>query len=233
MPTGVNDMLHDTKLTLKAAQECAGKLSISNSKMPGSTFTLSASRCNVGSKLAEVEGSVCHRCYAMKLQRLRPSVDKGWTSNTDKANAAIAGDVKGWVRSMVYQINHAAKKTGQPYHRWFDSGDLQSVQMLEAIVMVARKTPHIKHWLPTREAKMVKSFLGKHKEGFPSNLVVRISATMVGDKPVRSASNTSTVHRKGSSHFGYECPASKQDGNCGECRACWAPEVHNVSYPLH
>ena len=32
-----------------------------------------------------------------------------------------------------------------------DSGDLQSLEMLEAIAEVARQTPEVKHWLPTKE----------------------------------------------------------------------------------
>ena len=68
-------------MTLKAAQADAGAVSTRNSKMPGSAFAISAKRCNVGGKLAQVDGSVCGRCYALKLQKMRPSVDQGWEAN--------------------------------------------------------------------------------------------------------------------------------------------------------
>ena len=33
--------------------------------------------------------------------------------------------------------------------------------------------------------------------------------------------------------IGRECPAYKQDGECGSCRACWSREVKQVSYKEH
>lgn len=220
--------------TLKSAVETAGRVSLGNSKMPGSSFAISAKRCNVGSKLAEVEGSVCHRCYALKLQKLRPSVDQGWKANYLKATQLIATKPEAWARAMAFQIRKAAEKSGQRYHRWFDSGDLQSVDMLKAIFMVCEMTPEIRHWLPTREAKIVKAALAATASGtVPDNLVIRVSATMIGDKPVNGYANTSTVHRKGTEHVGHACPASMQGNNCGSCRACWDKTVQNVSYPLH
>lgn len=219
-------------MTLKASQAIAGKMSNRNSKMPGSTFAISAFHCNVGSKLAKIAGSVCHRCYAIKLQKLRPSVDKGWTNNLETAVDSIANDPDAWAEAAAFQIERMALKSGEMFHRWFDSGDLQSVEMLAAICHVAAITPSVQHWLPTREAGIVKQY--KQAGGtVPGNLVIRVSATMINDAPVRGYANTSTVHRKGADVQGHVCPASQQGGACGECRACWSPEVANVSYPLH
>nr|WP_319513362.1 hypothetical protein [uncultured Cohaesibacter sp.] len=218
--------------TLKASKEFAGAISNRNSKMPGTTFAISAKECKVGSKLAKVEGSVCHKCYAMKLQKMRPSVDMGWTANYLKATAMIAKAPEKWADAMAFQINREADKTGEKYHRWFDSGDLQSVEMLRAIVLTCERTPEIAHWLPTREAGMVKQYL-KEFGPFPSNLVVRMSSTMIGDRPRAGHGNTSTVHAKGDTPVGYVCPARDQGNACGDCRACWDLDVKNVSYPLH
>lgn len=225
-------MFHDKKMTVKGAVEAAGRVSEGNSKMPGSTFAISAKHCKVGAKLATVKGSVCDRCYALKLQKLRPSVDKGWTANYEKAVTLIERNPAQWVAACVFQIGRIAVKTGVGFHRWFDSGDLQSVAMLEAICEVARQTPTIKHWLPTREAKIVKDH-AKAGHVIPENLVIRVSATMIGDTPVRGYANTSTVHRKGETPEGHVCPAPEQGGNCGDCRACWSKDVANVSYKLH
>lgn len=225
-------MFLDRELTVKAAVEIAGKVSEGNSKMPGSTFAISAKECKVGGKLAEVKGSVCSRCYALKLQKLRPSVDQGWTANYLKATRMIDANPEGWAKAAAFQIKRIAAKSGEGFHRWFDSGDLQSVDMLAAICRVAVLTPEIKHWLPTREAKIVKDF--KAAGGLvPSNLVIRVSSTMIGDKPLAGHANTSTVHRKGEAVSGHACPASQQGNACGDCRACWSTEVGNVSYPLH
>lgn len=214
-------------ITLKQAQE-AGSISVRNTKMPGSTFAISARACNVGGKLANLKGSVCHKCYALKLQNMRPSVNTGWTGNLDKAVRMINSDPARWVAFMAFQINKAYEKTGEAFHRWFDSGDLQSVEMLEAICEVARATPHIKHWLPTREGKILKAFTGS----LPDNLVIRVSSPMIDDKPMAGYIWTSTVH-KHSEPEGHVCPARHQGNSCGSCRACWSDGVRNISYPLH
>ena len=219
-------------VTLKQAQQEAGSVSTRNSKMPGSSFAISAKHCNVGSKLATIKDSTCSRCYALKIQNMRPSVNQGWTSNLDKAVSLINHDPARWANFMAFQINKAAEKTGQPFHRWFDSGDLQSLAMLKAIVHVCEITPHVSHWLPTREAKLIKQYRAQYG-AFPSNLVVRVSATMIGDSPILGHSHTSTVHRKGQEAKGHVCPASTQGNACGTCRACWSHDVANVSYPLH
>jgi len=216
--------------TLKATIEIAGKVSLGNGKMPGSTFALSATKCKTGSKLAKIKNSTCSRCYAIKLEKLRPSVHMGWLANYTKATSLIAKNPDQWAKACAFQILRAFEKTGESFHRWFDSGDLQSVEMLEAIAETARLTPHIKHWLPTRESAIVKAWRKNHTR--PKNLIIRESATMIGDKP-RSAEFTSTVHRKGESVSGHACPASQQGNQCGTCRACWNESVKNISYPLH
>ena len=222
-------------MTLKAAKESAGKLSLGNGKMPGSTFATDAFACKVGDKLAKVDGSVCNGCYARKIQKLRPSVNQGWSNNQRLAVNLIANAPHKWVAAMVFQIEKALVKSGQPFHRWFDSGDLDSVDMLKAIVQVAKATPTVHHWLPTREMGIVKDYR-KQGGSIPRNLRIRLSSTMVGDKPVTSAKrlgvSTSTVHKKGESFTGWQCPAPDQGGNCGECRHCWVSPV-NVSYRKH
>lgn len=220
-----------TIATLKAAKEYVN-ISLGNSKMPGTTFAQDSFACKVGDKLAKIEGSVCSSCYARKIQKLRPSVNQGWKSNLEKARQWLEKNPTQWVAASVFQINRAAIKTGENFHRWFDSGDLDSVDQLAAIVQVAIATPKIAHWLPTREAGIVKRF--KAQGGaIPKNLVIRVSATMIGDKPISGHENTSTVHRKGQVSFGHACPAPKQNNNCGDCRACWNPKVSNVSYTKH
>lgn len=218
-------------LTVKAAKESAN-ISKGNSKMPGSTYAQDSFACKVGSRLANVKGSVCESCYARKIQRLRPSVNKGWSANYEKATRLIATNPAQWIDACVFQIKRIADKTGENYHRWFDSGDLDSVEQLDAIVAVACATPTIKHWLPTRELDIVRQWQAlRPANRFPSNLVVRLSAPMVDSKPVKAA-HTSTVHKHKAPH-GYACPARTQGNQCGDCRACWDASVANVSYPKH
>lgn len=216
--------------TLKAAIADAGRISLGNGKMPGSTFALSATKCKTGGKLAKVKDSTCSRCYALKLEKLRPSVHQGWLANYEKATTLIAKNPEQWAKAAAFQILRAYEKSGESFHRWFDSGDLQSVEMLEAIAQAARLTPDIKHWVPTRESAIVKAWRKAYT--CPANLIIRESATMIGDKP-RKAEFTSTVHRKNEKPAGHACPASTQGNQCGACRACWSESVPNISYPLH
>ena len=126
---------------------------------------------------------------------------------------------------------------GSTWFRWHDSGDLQSVEHLDNIVSVAKLTPNTRHWLPTRENKIVLSYLENNV--LPSNLCVRVSSAMIDGPPLGKFPNTSTVHTAGSpigleiDIHDHNCPAHKQDNKCGDCRACWSPEVGNVSYLVH
>ena len=229
------------KFTQKSAKAQAGGVSSRNSKMPGSSYAQSTDNCLVGAVLALVEGSVCFECYAAKNEAFRPSVKKGWTDNYMSATNLIAKNPSQWAKAMSFQIRVHAIKNEEASHRWFDAGDLSSLAMLEAIVMVAEMTPEVRHWLPTREAAMVKAW---RKAGGiePSNLIIRMSATMVNDGPISGHCHTSTVHTKGKAHTGHACPSTTvahrslrddNKANCGPCRACWDKQVTNVSYPKH
>jgi len=211
--------------SIAQAQRIAGKISTANTKMPGSSFAVDPFQCKTGSKLAVIEGTVCSKCYARRIASFRPSVKKGYENNMEKLRTA---DKEEWVDSMVYQIEKAHAKTGEPYHRWFDAGDLDSKKTLNAIIEVAQQTPQIEHWLPTKEAKLV------HDYGLlPKNLVIRLSGTKVNGMVPKSATHTSTVHKHGIGYEGFECPAYNQNNKCDTCRACWDKEIDNISYPLH
>ena len=132
----------------KAKQLTGGGISNINKKMPGYTYGLSAKRCKTGGKLQQVPGSVCFNCYAMKANYFYPSVVTG------HARRLRSIDNKNWVNAMIQLITHYEKE----FFRWHDSGDIQSLEHLAKICAVAAGTPHIKHWLPTRENKIVKDF---------------------------------------------------------------------------
>ena len=63
---------------------------------------------------------------------------------------------------------------------------------------------------------------------WPTNLVVRLSAPMIGKEAPKSFGDlpTSTVQ----AGTGVECEAYKRDNKCGPCRACWDSEVKNIDY---
>lgn len=211
-------------VTVKAAQEL-GKVSKGNTKMPGTTYAIDAFACYTGSKLAQIEGTPCASCYARKLQRLRPSVDKGWKANLDKWRSRSSTDE--WVSAMVFQIT----RWSDGYHRWFDSGDIYSVEMLDAIIDVCLLTPQVKHWLPTQERGILNKFYESGRT-LPDNLVVRVSSAKV-DVPITGWDNQSYVFSKKTDPQGKECRARHNGNACGDCRACWSKDVPLIAYPKH
>jgi len=190
-------------------------------KMPCPTYNTPARMCKTGARLRKIKGSTCHGCYAFKGNYLFPDVQKGLMRRFNAFNHPR------WIEAMSFMIN----KYCYTHFRWFDSGDLYDVSMLEKIAMVCQNTSRIRHWLPTREVKIVKDYLKIYKE-FPSNLVVRVSAPMIDGEPLKSFRWTSTVHHK-SKAIGHDCPSRFQDNKCMDCRACWSKEVKNVSYHKH
>jgi hypothetical protein len=206
--------------TLKAARDIAGSLG-KPSKMPGYSYGISAHACSVGSKLALVEGSVCHGCYALKANYQYPSVRAAHEKRIAGLNHPF------WTDAMILLI----RSTGTEFFRWHDSGDIQSLQHLSNIVAVAEKLKHVHFWMPTREKAIVRAWQKAHG-AFPSNLVVRVSGAMVDGAAPSGFANVSVVVDTGEA-LGHECPAPKQGNKCGDCRACWMPDVNCVTYHKH
>jgi hypothetical protein len=194
--------------------------------MPGTSYGISATKCQVGAKLAQIEGSTCHGCYALKGNYIYNSVKMAH----EKRLAGITDPQ--WTAAMVTLLR-AAHKSGKlpPFHRWHDSGDVQSVEHLTKICAVAALTPELAHWLPTREAGILAQYI-KNGGVVPDNLTIRVSATMVDGNATRAWAQTSTVHKDKAAQ-GHVCPAPTQDNQCGGCRACWSRDVANVSYHVH
>ena len=209
-------------ITLKHARDIAGTLG-KPSKMPGFAYGISAFNCKTGSKLANVKGSVCEGCYARKANYKYPSVMLAHQKR--EANLGSAE----WVQAMILQI----EKTGTTHFRFHDSGDLQSVDHLKAIVTIAWALPRVQFWLPTKEKGMLSAYK-KQGLGFPANLTVRLSAAMVDSDKVNTSltGNVSLVQDK-VELSGFHCKAPAQDGKCQDCRACWDKSIQTIVYFKH
>lgn len=196
-------------------------------KMPCKSYSLPTAACQTGARMAELPGSICNSCYAMKGNYKR------YANNIEPAQHARLESIESdyWVSSIVASIGTDL------YFRWHDSGDLQSVDHLRKIIAVCDATPNCKHWLPTREYGMVKDFLADG-ETIPANLVIRLSA-MYPDVPVKVPASlqgiegiaASEVHHK-NPPMGQACHAPAQNGECRDCRACWA-RTGSISYHMH
>ena len=223
--------------TLKAAKVIAHSLS-APSKMPGYAYSIPASKCRTGSTLAGIPGTVCYGCYAADTREWldQPGRSSRWNryhmdnvvSAMERRYNALSDPL--WVPAMVLMIQ--ARSKSSLYFRWHDSGDIQSIEHLRNIAIVAEATPNIKHWIPTREYRDVTAYIDKFGP-FPSNLAVRVSAHRVNEMAPKRFGLSSIVVDGPSIDGATECPASKQDGECGSCRACWDTTVDTVAYLLH
>jgi hypothetical protein len=202
--------------------DAVGGLSVP-SKMPCHGYSIPAFRCKTGRKMRKVEGSICGICYALKGRYSFTNVQNA----LERRYKTIRGQT--WVADMVAAIT-AVERSG--YFRWHDSGDLQSVTHFGKICEIARLTPNIKYWLPTREYGMVREYLDKGGV-IPENLTVRFSALMVDGAAPESLAKRCGVQVSGACASAFSCPSSRQGNVCGSCRACWSRETFNVTYKTH
>ena len=191
---------------------------------PIRTMSTSAKRCNVGSKLREVSGSVCENCYANKNQYLFPDVVNAMEARYQALTQPH------WVPMMAIAIGNGKEKR----FRWDDSGDLQSMNHLIRIVAVAMLRPDMRFWLPTREYALISEY--RRRGGYePENLTIRLSHPMVGGRlPARAGLSSMVLHHDQQAQTDvHECPAPTQDGACNACNACWRNDVAVVAYREH
>ena len=211
-------------MKIKDIEKKIGTLS-NPSKMPAFGWGISAKKCVTGAKLAKIKGTICSKCYALKGRYVFKNV-----FNAHEVRRKAIEEIE-WVDYMAELLTLKYKNLDKlkRYHRWFDSGDIQSFGHLMKIFEVCELTPQIRHWLATREYQLINQLDVKD---VPKNLCLRVSAIKVDSKPPTFWKWTSGVH-KDKKAIGRECPAYKQDGECGSCRSCWSREVKQVSYKEH
>ncbi|AKU43604.1 hypothetical protein CPT_Seuss78 [Caulobacter phage Seuss] len=196
--------------------------------MPWYGWSISATTCQTGAKLAEVEGTTCSDCYALK-GNYRWNVVK---AAHERRLAAL--DHPNFVEAFALVLNTLLdrQRTKENRFRWFDSGDLQSVEMLAKIVEIARRTPRVRHWLPTREYKFVRYYLAFGGE-IPDNLVIRMSHPWLGEEPRGRMLGLpfSTVGVEQRALTSIQCGAAEQGNKCLDCDACWRRV--DINYRLH
>jgi hypothetical protein len=166
----------------------------------------------------------CKFCYARSGMYHMPNVKAVRAENKEDWKAID------WVDRMVDSLSN------ETHFRWFDSGDMYALDLALKIYRVMIKTPHVKHWLPTRMHKFdkFKSVIWDMQR-LP-NVVVRLSSDSVTGEVLTTHMQSSTIVP----YAGYlrpdqahECPAYKQEGKCLSCRACWDKSVRTVAYPYH
>ena len=211
-------------MKVKEIEKKIGTLS-NPSKMPAFGWGISAKHCKTGSKLAKIKGTICHSCYALKGRYVFRNV---FDAHEVRRKAI---ELNEWVDYMaeLLTIKYKNIDKSKRYHRWFDAGDIQSYSHLMKIFEVCELTPQINHWLATREYSIINKI---DEKDVPKNLCLRVSAITVDGNQPKFWKWTSGVH-KDKPAVGWECPAPKQNGECGNCRNCWSRSIKQVSYKEH
>lgn len=225
------------------------------SKLTCLAWSISAWRCGTGTRLREILGTVCSKCYATHGHFLigrKHSVGKaleeryqGWLTQEH------------WVEAMAFLIVTFSREK----FRWFDSGDIQDFQMLLQIAEIARVTKTTKYWLPTHEVDILTEFVEKGYE-VPENLAIRLSGDYIDNKipenltdmedvgmsfdnttalairlnaypNVKGFIGTSGVLEKENwAKSPDACPSSLQGNSCQQCTRCWQA-TPNIDYKRH
>ncbi len=221
--------------TIKQANENIGGLSDAG-KMPALSWNIPVEYCDSGSVLIEIDGSACFGCYADASRYKWSNVANALENRHEKylENREL------WVESVSFILNNSKLMQRVPFFRWFDAGDIIDLQHLQDIYQVARNTPQISHWLPTKEWQHKKQFLSPVK---PDNVTVRVSAPFKNKpfKPNHHMNHSvvltqdefdNTIGTASQTGINY-CPSHLQQGQCQDCRMCWDSDAECIAYRYH
>jgi len=196
-----------------------------NNKMPAYTIAIPAREsCPRGGKLAKVEGTVCHKCYAVKghdgMQPAITAKQRRWDVIQLALESTIIYDL--WFSAFTLCM------TKESFFRWHSAGDLFSAAYVALVKECIEHTQWVQHWIPTKEPILSRPLAGL------DNCALRLSDDMVNQVKNKFKGLTSGVHTPNNGGRGQACPASEklQDG-CQDCRACWSHDVAHVSYKIH
>lgn len=192
------------------------------SKMPCRSWSLEALNTCPGSR--DINGNLvaaCQGCYATTGNYRFPNVKAPRVENKDDWKRAE------WVDDMVKALDN------DRYFRWFDSGDMYSLQLAWKIYQVMQLTPWTRHWLPTRMHKFTKfREVLTAMQKLPNVKVRPSSDSVTGAFDDRHGSTI--IPDAAAAPDGVEvCQAYANKGKCGDCRKCWDKDISVVAYVAH
>lgn len=192
-------------------------------KMPCRSWSLQAlSTCpgSVGADGALVPA--CSGCYATTGNYNFPNVKAPRLHNGEDWKR------EDWADDMVAELDN------DRYFRWFDSGDMYTIKLARKMLDVMKRTPWVKHWLPTRMHKFDKfASVIAEMEALP-NVVVRRSSDSITGETIKGATTSTIIPTVDDAAESMTvCQAYERDGKCGSCRACWSKDAKVIAYPQH
>lgn len=191
-------------------------------KMPSKSWSLQAGTTCPGSIDPRTKQPlpVCAGCYAKEGAYNFPGTKQVRELNREDWKRGE------WVDDMVSAL---AKQT---YFRWFDSGDVYHPALAFKILLVIQRTPHVRHWLPTKSYTIPKIRVILDRIKALPNASVRYSAPGV-DGGYTEEHGSTVIPYSDTPTAAKVCDAYERDGKCGDCRACWDKNVAVVAYPAH
>jgi hypothetical protein len=133
-----------------------------------------------------------------------------------------------WCDDMVAELRKDI------YFRWFDSGDMYALGLAEKMLEVMKRTPWVKHWLPTRMHKFPKFALVLQQMAALPNVSVRFSSDSVTGEYTKKLHGSVIIPNPADVKKGMTlCRAYENAGKCSGCRACYDKKVKVIAYPAH
>ena len=163
----------------------------------------------------------CAGCYATTGNYNYPNVKAPRAHNREDWQRDA------WVSDMVQALD------SQRYFRWFDSGDMYSLQLAEKILQVMQATPWVKHWLPTRMAKFAKFADVLARMRALPNVSVRFSSDSITGEHTPDHGSVIVQHAEDAPEGSAVCRAYEHEGKCNGCRACWDTNTRLIAYVAH
>lgn len=154
------------------------------------------------------------KCYAHKLERLRPVVRNAYQSNFE----LLKNDPKAFWREVEGQIKMSR------YFRFHVSGDIPNIDYLDHMVSIARQNLHCQILCFTKKYEIVNTYVDRMKITMPNNLHLVFSGWpgLVMDNPHKFP-EAHVFFRDGTTTARSD--AKKCSGNCSECaitdNGCW------------
>ena len=135
------------------------------------------------------------------------------------------------------QVYYEIKYSGLTTVRFFDSGDICSVDFLHRMVLLCEKTPDVKYMAFTKQYEFVNMYISLHGE-LPDNLNIIFSAwDKLWDIPNPYNLPVAYVDFKDkrmNPEFpknAFRCPM--KESTCSACKVCWNKNLKAVIFKQH
>ena len=164
----------------------------------------------------------CSGCYATTGNYAFPNVKEPRAENKEDWRRPD------WVADMTKEMRKAK------WFRFFDSGDMYSLELAKKILEVMQATPNTQYWIPTRMGKFPKFAKVIAEMNALPNVKVRFSSDSITGEFVQGVHGSVIIPAADAAPAGvFVCEAYDREGKCSSCRACYSKDIDVIAYPAH